>query len=314
MEQNTNEKPVKANNDAKRFWWFAAILLLAEAAGIWFGLHPYYRFLSAVFAAVAVVAVLKKNWWWWICTAVQLAIVAILWSFGPAGYRYASAVPLLLSVICVILRFGKRWLRVAAFALSVFGILALSAVELPIVSAAQAEADTSASYVVVLGAAVYGKDPSIALKNRLNRAIAYLHANPSAKVVVSGGQGEGEDISEAACMQTYLKAKGIDASRILSEEHSTSTMENLAFSKAVIEQDGGDPQKIAIVSSAYHLYRAQSMASSLGMQAIGVASSDGYPLYMCGMYLREALGVVKMWLFGALEQKTCLASVYAAVR
>ena len=69
--------------------------------------------------------------------------------------------------------------------------------------------------------------------------------------------------------------------------------------KAVIEADGGDASRIAIISSAYHLYRAKRMASALGMDAIGVAGSDGYPIYMFGMYLREAAAAAKLWIFGA---------------
>ena len=100
-------------------------------------------------------------------------------------------------------------------------------------------------------------------------------------------------------MRRYLIEHRIAADRILLEDRSTSTKENLAFSKAVIEADGGDASRIAIISSAYHLYRAKRMASAHGMDAIGVAGSDGYPIYMFGMYLREAAAVAKLWIFGA---------------
>ena len=87
-------------------------------------------------------------------------------------------------------------------------------------------------------------------------------------------------------------------SRILTEDRSTSTLENLTFSKQAIEAAGGDPSRVAIVSSAYHLYRAKRMAASLGMAADGLASSDGYAVYMAGMYVREGLAVWKLWLLG----------------
>ena len=180
-----------------------------------------------------------------------------------------------------------------------------------IVSSALIEPAENVPYVVVLGAAVYGETPSLSLENRIRRAIEYLEENPEVKAVVSGGQGAGEDISEAECMRRYMVAHGIDESRILLEEHSTSTMENLAYAKAVIEKDGGSAERIVIVSSGYHLYRAKAMASSLGMTADGAASDDGYPAFMLGMYLREAFAVVKLRLFGSLERTACLASVYA---
>ena len=83
--------------------------------------------------------------------------------------------------------------------------------------------------------------------------------------------------------------------RVLLEDRSTSTLENLTFSKQAIEQAGGDPSRVAIVSSSYHLYRACRMASALGMEAEGLRSADGCPVYMTGMYLREALAVWKLW-------------------
>ncbi len=289
------------------------LLLLAVAVGVWFGFHPYYRFVSAGVLAVAVLAAWKRNWMWWIVAALLLGIVAFLWMFGPAGYRYASAVPFLAAVLIVLFRFCKRPVRIAASV--AVGLLAalLAAVEIPIVGAALSGPQPGAGYVIVLGAAVYGEAPSVSLRKRLDKAVSYLEENPSAKVVVSGGQGEGEDITEAECMRRYLIEKGIDKERILTEDHSTSTMENLAYSKAVIEADGGDASQTVIVSSAYHLYRAKAMAASLGMDAWGAASSDGYPIYMFGMYLREALAVTKLWLFGAWERSACLASVYASV-
>ena len=116
--------------------------------------------------------------------------------------------------------------------------------------------------------------------------------------VVSGGQGEGEDISEAEAMRRYLVDKGVADGRILMEDRSTSTLENLTFSKQIIENSGGDPARVAVVSSSYHLYRAKRMAAALGMAADGLPSSDGYPVYMTGMYLREAVAVWKLWVLG----------------
>ena len=126
----------------------------------------------------------------------------------------------------------------------------------------------------------------------------HLRNNPAAVAVVSGGQGAGEDISEAECMRRYLVEQGVENGRILLEDRSSSTLENLTFSKAAIEDAGGDPSRVAIVSSSYHLYRAKRMAAALGMAAEGLPSTDGYAVYMTGMYLREAVAVWKLWLMG----------------
>ena len=290
-----------------------ALLLLGSAVGIWFGVHPYYRFLSIGMLAITGLALWKRNWMWWIVCGALLGVVIFLWSFGQAGYRFTSMIPLTAIVLVLVFRFCKRPIRIIVTLTVALLAVLLLLVEIPIVSASLAQPKNDQQYVAVLGAAVYGEKPSVSLRKRVERAITYLETNPEAKVVVSGGQGEGEDISEAECMRRYLVEKGISADRILMEEHSTSTMENLAYSKAVIEQDGGYTDSIAIVSSAYHLYRAEAMARSLGIQAEGVASSDGYPIYMLGMYIREAFAVTKLWVFGAWERTACLASVYASV-
>lgn len=275
------------------------IVMLCAAIGVWFGLHPHYRIVSVGLIALAALAAWKRNWMWWIIAGALFGVVVFLWMFGQAGYRFTSMLPLAVILCMIAFRFGKKPVRIAtAIVLSALaGAVAL--IEIPIVTAAVATPEPDAEYVVVLGAAVHGEKPSTALHKRLDRAISYLNENPAAKVVLSGGQGEGEDISEAECMRRYLTENGIDLARILMEDRSTSTKENLAFSKTVIEADGGKTARVAIVSSAYHLYRAEKMAASLGMNASGVASSDGYPIYMFGMYLREAAAVTKLWLFGA---------------
>lgn len=275
------------------------LLILCTAAAIWFGIHPKYRFLSVGVLLLGVLAAWKRNWMFWIALAAEACFIIFLWTFPQNGYKIASLAPIAIVVMMLIFRFCKKPVKIIASILMGLCALALLIVEIPIVKAAADRSKQDAPYVVVLGAAVYGTDPSITLQHRLEGAARYLDANPQAKAVVSGGQGEGEDISEAECMRRYLIGHGIAAERILLEDRSTSTKENLAFSKAVIEADGGDASRIAIISSAYHLYRAKRMASALGMDAIGVAGSDGYPIYMFGMYLREAAAVAKLWIFGA---------------
>ena len=127
----------------------------------------------------------------------------------------------------------------------------------------------------------------------------YLTAYPDAACIVSGGQGGGEDITEAECMYNYLTAAGISKSRIILENRATSTMENLQFSFDIIRERGDEPDgNIAIVSSSYHLYRAKCMARMLGAEAAGVAGTMGYPIYMLNCYIREAFGVTHLWVFG----------------
>ncbi len=149
--------------------------------------------------------------------------------------------------------------------------------------------------VVVLGCRVYGERPSLSMVERLDAAYEFLIENEEAKCVLSGGKGTGENISEAECMYRYLVEKGIDANRLYKEEQSTTTRENLAFSKEIIKEEGL-PTKIAIATSEYHVYRAGLIAKSLDMEYSAVPGRTAiwlFPTY----YVRELYGILYEWVF-----------------
>ena len=282
---------------AKGYIWGVAVLLFLAFA-VWFGLPPHYHTVAVGLLLLALSPLFLKKWTFWIVLLTLLGCGAFLWTFRASGYHYTSALPFTAAALLLVFRFGKRGLKrlvggAAALALALF-----LAAEIPILHAALTASESDAPYVIVLGAAVYGETPSISLRHRSDRAITHLKRNPGAVAVVSGGQGKGEDISEAECMRRYLRNKGVAADRILKEDRSTSTLENLTFSKEAIEAAGGDPRYVAVVSSSYHLYRARRLAAAMGMEADGLASTDGYPVYMTGMYIREAVAVWKLWIMG----------------
>ncbi|MBR4906832.1 MAG: YdcF family protein [Clostridia bacterium] len=274
------------------------VLILCTALAIWFGIHPRYRLFAVGVLLLGVFAAWKRDWMLWIVIAAEFVFVVFLWLFPQAGYKIASMVPLVIIGMLLVFRFCKKPVKIVVSIVAGICAAALTVIEIPIVRAAIEKPKPGADYIIVLGAAVYGEEPSITLQHRLEGAARYLDENRNTKAVVSGGQGAGEAISEAECMRRYLEKHGIAPERILIEDQSTSTKENLAFSKTVIKTDGGDVTNVAVVSSGYHLYRAKKTAGLLGMQATGVAGSDGYPLYMFGMYLREAAAVLKLWIFG----------------
>ena len=110
--------------------------------------------------------------------------------------------------------------------------------------------------VVVLGCKVKRNcQPTLTLRERIDAAYDYLLEHPDAICIVSGGKGSDEGISEAECMYRELVEKGIGKERIYKEDKSTSTRENIAFSKEIIEREGLNP-KIAIVTNEFHEYRA----------------------------------------------------------
>ncbi len=162
------------------------------------------------------------------------------------------------------------------------------------IAAANKEPEPGAT-VVVLGCRVYGERASLSMVERLDAAYEYLVAHPESKCVLSGGQGDGENITEAECMYRYLVNKGIDASRLYKEEASTTTRENLLFSEQLIEEQGLNPV-IAIATSEYHEYRAGMIANALDITWAAVPGKTAiwlFPTY----YVRELYGILYEWIF-----------------
>lgn len=153
-------------------------------------------------------------------------------------------------------------------------------------------------YVVVLGAGVNGTVPSLSLRDRLDAAYDYLVAYPDAVCVVSGGQGNGEDITEALCMYNDLIARGIAPERVWMEEQATNTRENIRFSLDLIEEKTGTrPNEIGLVSSEYHLYRAGLFAREENVTSYGIPARTSWATLRINYFLRE---IVAVWYYTIL--------------
>jgi uncharacterized SAM-binding protein YcdF (DUF218 family) len=152
-------------------------------------------------------------------------------------------------------------------------------------------------YIIVLGAHVDGTRPTLALLERIRRALEYLEENPRTKAVLSGGKGEGEQVSEAQAMYCYLTEHGIDGERLLLEEHSTNTKENLAFSLNLL---GDQPYSVGVVTNNFHVFRGVAIGRKCGCKDI-----CGIPSRYCSWRLliyipREILAIIKDKLVGNL--------------
>lgn len=167
-----------------------------------------------------------------------------------------------------------------------------------IIRSARGVKEADCQYLLVLGAGVDGENPSLSLLERLGAAHNYLKEYPEAKCIVSGGQGDGENLSEAQCMYNWLIAHGIDPDRIIMEDQASSTQENLEFSLALLEKMGEKPDSLAIVSSEYHLFRAELMAKRYGVTPLGVPAKTGLLPLRVNYYFREIFGVWYFLLFG----------------
>ena len=153
--------------------------------------------------------------------------------------------------------------------------------------------------LIVLGAAVHGEKVTWVLSNRLDTAYDYAVQHPGTTLVVSGGQGDGESVTEASAMAKYLAAKGIDPGRILMEDRAESTAENFAFSKTVIDERLGPDASIGFVTTRFHVYRAGRVAQKGGIPARGIGAPDVWYLAI-NNFLRECVGIcwytVKGWI------------------
>ncbi len=224
---------------------------------------------------------------------------ALVLRFALRGYAYWGYLCLFLAALLLLQRYLPPILWRGVLILTCLGLLYFCAVEVPIIKNARTDKEPERDYLVVLGAAVYGDQPSLTLVRRLEGARDYLNAYPDAVAIVSGGMGKGETVTEAQAMHDWLIAQGIPEERILLEPEATSTLENLSNSYDIIRSRGDEPDgKVAVVSSAYHLYRAKLISRGLGVEAAGVAAPWGYFFVMLNYFIREAFGVTKLWILG----------------
>lgn len=147
--------------------------------------------------------------------------------------------------------------------------------------------------VIVLGAGVRGEEVSQSLKRRLDEAAAYSARNPDAVIVVSGGQGPGESVTEALAMERYLVSQGIPENRIIKEESSTSTKKNFLFSKEKLDQYFDTPYRVCFISNDYHIFRAGIAAKTAGYSEITHVSAGTPWILAIPSGLREILAIVK---------------------
>lgn len=177
------------------------------------------------------------------------------------------------------------------------GILLFVIVEGCVISAYRAKGDTNLDYIIVLGAQVKEKGPSAALKFRLDTAYDYLIENENTICIVSGGQGANEPCSEAEGMFTYLVGKGIPKERIIMEDKSTDTSENIAFSAAFLDMEN---DSVGIVTNNFHVFRGVHLAKHFGIKSVcGIAAPSNIYFQLNNM-VREFFGIMKDLVCGNL--------------
>lgn len=149
--------------------------------------------------------------------------------------------------------------------------------------------------VIVLGCQVRGETPSTMLQKRCDVALETLESNPNAVCVVSGGQGEGEDISEAEAMRRYLVERGVPEERIVIEDKSTSTRENIRLSAELLKERG--IKRAVIVTNDFHQYRADIYARRNGL-TVGHHSNKTPRRNLLNYWVREWAALFSATLIG----------------
>ncbi|MEO4054719.1 YdcF family protein [Solibacillus sp. CAU 1738] len=156
-------------------------------------------------------------------------------------------------------------------------------------------ADGTNDYMIILGAKVKPNGaPSLSLQNRLDVAVDYLQQYEHVQVIVSGGQGSDEPATEASVMAKYLIDRGINASRILLEEESTSTYENFLYSKALLPEE---VTTLTVVSNDFHLRRAKYLAQVVGYE-VDLLAAPTPKVVEAKSRFRERLALLKTYVVG----------------
>ena len=244
------------------------------------------------------------------CTGYGIAVVCLLYfvvlliTIGPA-FRFSFvwlAFGMFFLGISLVLTFSKKgfqWMPkpvlVLVEAVVVCGCLVFVVIEGLIIAESVKQPQNEADYLIVLGAKVNGTTPSLILQYRINKTAEYMKKHPGTKAIVSGGQGADEGISEAEAMKNGLLSSGIAAERILVEDQSTSTKENLDYSKRLLTEAGGSVKesKVIVVTTDFHVLRAVGIARKAGYEQVeGLAAKSVWYLIPTN-YVREFMAVVK---------------------
>ncbi len=244
----------------------------------------------------------------WLCCLV-LAGLAFFLKYCVPGYSFSALVCICLIGLILFYTlmplvglkfpaFAKMTTRIFTVCL-IIGLLVVGITEAVIIHASFGDPAESVEYMVVLGAKVNKDGPSVSLWDRICGAYEYMEAHPNVIAVVSGGQGTDEPITEAECMYRELVNLGIDPKRIWREEEATSTWENMQFTLDLIEEKTGTrPQKLGVLSSEYHLFRASLFAKACNVEFVGIPARTSRASQMINHFMREVAGVWHYILLG----------------
>jgi len=238
-----------------------------------------------------------------------LSGLAFFLKFCIPGYSFSALVCACLILIILFYTFmpliGLKFPAFARFSTRFFtivlilGLLVVGITEAIIIRKSFGDPKETVDYVVVLGAKVNHNGPSVSLWDRICGAYEYAEEHPEAILILSGGQGTDEPVTEAECMYRELVELGVDPKRLRMEDEATSTWENLKFSLDLIEEETGTrPAKIGVLSSEYHLFRASLFAKACDVEFVGIPARTSRWGQRINHFMREVAGVWHYFLLG----------------
>ena len=231
-----------------------------------------------------------------------LAGLTYFLKFCIPGYSFSALVCMCLIAIILFYTFmpliGQTFPELAKWTTRIFttilvaGLLVVGTTEAIIIHKSFGDPKEQVDYVVVLGAKVNADGPSVSLWDRICAAYEYAEDHPDTILILSGGQGTDEPITEAECMFRELFWMGVDPDRLWTEDLATSTWENLHFSLDLIEEKTDQrPSKIGVLSSEYHLFRASLFAKACDVEFVGIPARTSRWGQRINHFMREVAGV-----------------------
>ncbi|WP_459076764.1 YdcF family protein [Herbivorax alkaliphila] len=231
-----------------------------------------------------------------------LMMVNPVFNFGVFIIFFIGVFLLIIALVRIkgrghLLKIKNKIIRRVFILLMALFVISFVLVQGVIIFSAQADEGVEPDYMIILGAGLIGDFVPPTLQYRLDKGIEYLEENPDLKVVVTGGQGPGETVTEAYAMEKYLINNGIDKKRIIKEERATNTFENFKFSKEILDQvDGTGSYSVIIVTNGFHIFRSQMIAERNGFEAYRLPAKTN-PSVLVNCYLREYFAVIKSFIF-----------------
>lgn len=234
----------------------------------------------------------------WIVLALGFFIMAAVGKFYP---RIRDRVPVQIEVAVITFFSAIAFIFIVVELLMGFGALSFQ--------------KESVNYVIVLGAQVRGNTISRTLERRLEKAVEHAAYHPNTVFVLSGGQGDDEDVTEASAMYRYMKSRGVPDYQLLLEESSRSTYENMVYSKMLITErerirratlraamaesgyllppDEEIVIRVGILTSNFHELRAKGIARHIGLPNVSGISAKSDPVLFVHFCVRECFAILK---------------------